>query len=1051
MKFSLKSELIPNSIVFARSPLNPIDDIDFLYSIKNDAEFIEKLLERIEEPTAFEAIFLASPDLMDAYHEYKNGSISKERKEKLFISLLKYYIRSCSRCTPFGLFASLGWMELGSEDKGVFDQREKLKRLARLDFEFVCSVYGVISQLKEFKENVFYQLNTSLYSLTNEHRYIEFKINKNRGVEYQLITLESSEYLDLIINSLSSPQKYLDLINMLVSDEISEEEAAEFIDQLIESQVIIPAISPNVTGEDFIKIFLAFLHQHNIKHDLIDRCEAISGILASAGNNLSVDAYQKVFELAENPHFSVTKKALIQVDTFRDYIDQTISKHHAYAILEAVEVVYQFNQNFKKGTSLLDNFKAKFSEKFEDAFVPLHLALDTENGISLDSNSDSTNSPQILLKDLNLFQQADSSYGNTEVNPILLKILKEAEKNNGKVIRINDKFFEKYKLKDNFDTSGIPFSSQAMFELFKGVIENGQSQDMIYFHHYSGNSSSNLLGRFAHVHKKIENEIIDMLAFEEAQYPGCILAEIAHLPESRIGNVIIRPHLRKHEIPFLAQSNLDKNDQIWVDDLYVGVKNGEIILWSKSRDVRIIPRMTNAHNYAYSSLPIYKFLCNLVSQDNVAVGWSWGTLSNNTFLPRVQYKNVVLSKAQWTITFEEWEEFKNKENKGADKLGMFSEFLKRKNIDTKVFLTEGDNKILLDLSNIYAVKIIEEQLYKRKLVNFEEHIESKDAFIKDGKGKNYLNEIILTFSKKKKANKDLNLKSPLSNLGFVKRKFIPGSEWAYYNIYCGEKTADKILRETILPLCEKLINENICEKYFFIRYSDRGHHIRLRFYNGNDKVRMNSSLSLLIPEYFENLVLGGNVSKIISDTYSREIERYGIETIEYCETIFYYHSEAVLKLLAMVEGTEGEILKWKVSLLVIDQFLGSLGFDLKEKLEFTTLQKEGFHSEHRLNAEGKKSISNQFYAKRSEIQNVLEKAFSEDDDLALCLEPFLFENEDYTQAISRVAASQNSGIFSSIIHMFVNRMFSGRQRTIEMVLYDFLSKYYTMVANSKKA
>ena len=43
-----------------------------------------------------------------------------------------------------------------------------------------------------------------------------------------------------------------------VSDEISEEEAAEFIDQLIESQVIIPAISPNVTGEDFIKIFNYF-------------------------------------------------------------------------------------------------------------------------------------------------------------------------------------------------------------------------------------------------------------------------------------------------------------------------------------------------------------------------------------------------------------------------------------------------------------------------------------------------------------------------------------------------------------------------------------------------------------------------------------------------------------------------------------------------------------------------------------------------------------------------------------------------------------------------
>jgi thiopeptide-type bacteriocin biosynthesis protein len=60
------------------------------------------------------------------------------------------------------------------------------------------------------------------------------------------------------------------------------------------------------------------------------------------------------------------------------------------------------------------------------------------------------------------------------------------------------------------------------------------------------------------------------------------------------------------------------------------------------------------------------------------------------------------------------------------------------------------------------------------------------------------------------------------------RTFLPGSEWIYFKIYTGEKTADNILVKLITPILKKLQKEQQIEKWFFIRYSDPDFHLRIR-------------------------------------------------------------------------------------------------------------------------------------------------------------------------------------------------------------------------------
>src|SRR5262249_26581577 len=55
----------------------------------------------------------------------------------------------------------------------------------------------------------------------------------------------------------------------------------------------------------------------------------------------------------------------------------------------------------------------------------------------------------------------------------------------------------------------------------------------------SGPSGARLLGRFCHADARLREEVEAYLRAEDALRPGAIFAEIVHLPEGRVGNVLL--------------------------------------------------------------------------------------------------------------------------------------------------------------------------------------------------------------------------------------------------------------------------------------------------------------------------------------------------------------------------------------------------------------------------------------------------------------------------------------------------------------------------------
>ena len=170
------------------------------------------------------------------------------------------------------------------------------------------------------------------------------------------------------------------------------------------------------------------------------------------------------------------------------------------------------------------------------------------------------------------------------------------------------------------------------------ILQDQENKRSVYIKSTGGQSAANLLGRFCHLDEQIFKHTLAITEKETDLHPDVIFAEIVHLPESRIGNILLRPVLRPHEIPYLAKPGVFGKFELKLDDLYISVKNNRIVLYSKRLNKTIVPRMSTAHNYSgQNPMPVYHFLCDIQHQNERSGLWfSWNeALQKMDYLPRV--------------------------------------------------------------------------------------------------------------------------------------------------------------------------------------------------------------------------------------------------------------------------------------------------------------------------------------------------------------------------------------------------------------------------------
>jgi thiopeptide-type bacteriocin biosynthesis protein len=381
-------------------------------------------------------------------------------------------------------------------------------------------------------------------------------------------------------------------------------------------------------------------------------------------------------------------------------------------------------------------------------------------------------------------------------------------------------------------------------------------------------------------------------------------------------------------------------------------------------------------------------------------------------------------------------------------LPLFRKIREQLQLPRHLVIAEGDNELLIDMENEACLQILASTLIKKERVVLQEFLHTDgQCWVESAEGR-YTNEVIIPL--KSTISKTVQ-QAPAGGRAthLPQRRFVTGSEWLYVKIYCGTSSAERILKTLIKPLTKELVQEGIIDKWFFLRYADPEHHIRIRFHHAGDKGFWKTVLERLYAAMQEDLD-NGLAYKIQTDTYEREIERYGAATMELSEDIFYYDSEAVLDTIDLLEGEEGEQYRWLLSARGIDMLLQDAGYTLNAKAALLKRMQQSFFQEFG----GDKGLQNQLNDKHREHMRLLAGFLDPQQDSENGIEEV---TAIFTlRSMRTVNALQASGLavheqLSSYIHMFLNRMLLSNHRKHELVIYHCLSRYYeSQIAIHKK-
>ncbi len=934
-----------------------------------------RLRALVEQPAVAEAIALAAPDLAHA----KGDGVER--------ALLRYVSRMAGRATPFGLFSGVAVGAFG--DATRFSIGERHRRLTRLDTDYLARLCARLAE--GLRGEVSFVPNTSLHRAGDRMRYVETRFDAS-GRTLHLVAVDASPYLDAILARAAGGATLAELAGAIDDPELTRGEIAEFVESLVTEQVLHPTLQPPVTGPDPAAAIVAQLRAlpsggppGAILHDVVTRLAALdaAGAATPADHRAIADA------LGALPA-EVQPTNLLAVDVALD-AQIALGARVAGEIARGVELLRRL---LPPPRDTWATFRERFAARYEQRAVPLVELLDDESGIGFGTRPAD---PAPLLDDLPFPASPEpAQLALTPRHAHLVELLARG----GLEVELTDA-----------DLAILAAPETATIDTFAATVhvvaaspEAVDAGDFrLWIHEVSDRSATRPLGRFCHVSPEIAELTRELARAEERLAPDARFAEIAHLPEGRAGNILVRPVLREHEIAFLGTGGAAH--QIGLAELLVSIEGKRVVIRTTG-GVEIRPMLATAHNYmSPRSVAIYRFLAAHAGQAAHGGRWSWGALETAPFLPRVRRGKAIVSRARWRLD-------------RAELAGLTTESLAalraRRNLPRWIALADGASELPIDLDSAFAVELL---LCDRPTTIAHEHFDPIGT---------HVHELVVPFVAERAPDVTTARATPPA----IARRFPPGSAWLYAKVYGGTADTEDILRDIVAPFVREL--GDLAAQFFFIRYADPDPHLRLRF--TGDPARLTGellpSLSARLAAAFDR----NQTWRLQLDTYEREIERYG--DILAAERVFAADSAACLEIIELTPGADGRDARWRLALRGIDQLLGDLGLDLEARRALVTKLRDAFGAEHGIDATFQRHLGTKYRAHADEIAALL----AADADPEHPLAPGLAALARRSRALAGMVASPE--IAASHIHMHANRLLPVVARKQELVLYDLLRRHY---------
>lgn len=1053
----------PEDVFLLRSPLLPFDELDAWGAdlrapqaigdraaleaaiVADRKELRAWLRDLLSRPVVIEALHLATPALLEALEEWHRDPDGKKgrRAEE---TLVRYAVRMTSRPTPFGMFAGCTVGHVGPENRLRLDAQSSYRRHSRLDMGYLFSLAEELNADRELRRWLTHRPNSSLYRAAGRLRYAEARYDGPR-VNYHLVAVEPDGYLDAALARAkdgATPDEIAAAVAASDPDgEISLEEAAAYVDELIDSQLLVSDLWPAVTGPEAVHGLIETLERvptpdARATAGRLRRAHEALEELDRKGIGNDPERYNEIIRVLEPLPERADRRRLFQVDLFKPG-EVTLDPAVMDEVARGIEALHRLDS--PRLEDELGGFRERFDERYGmQRLVPLVEALDVEAGVGKPRAGIGGDTAP-LLEGLDFSPAKEPA--KVEWGPrqeLVLHKLMEAQATGATEIVLTDDDLQ------GLDTPArppLPDSFAVMATLSAASEEALDAGDfVVWVKTTAGPPGARFSGRFCHGDPQISHGVSEELRREEALDPDAVFAEVVHIGAGRIGNITSRPVLRDWEIVYLGVSGAPLERQLPIDDLLVTVDGSEVVLYSARLGRRVQPRLTSAHNYVFGSLAIYRFLCGLQTQGvRPGLNWDWQPFSKLPFLPRVRYGRAILARAAWNVSVEEIKDLAGRRD--ADRYAAARRWREARGIPRRVALADEVAEMIVDFDNILSLDTFLATVRARTTATeLHELWHTNDLPVRGPEGR-FVQDLTLSCSRRRTPTR--RSAPALSVEG--ERILPPTSGWLYLKLYTGSATADLVLRDAVAPLAARAMESGAADRWFFVRYGDPQNHLRIRF--GGEAARLRELIDLL-PQTLDPLLREGRIVRWQLDTYEREIERYGGPAgIDIAERIFHADSEAALAVLDDLAGDRGADWRWRAALVGIDRLFDDFGIDFPVRRDILAGQRRMFGGEFLAGPLLVQQLAQRLRETGDELYDLLAaRELGPDHPLANSFAAFHRRSERLAPLAAELRAHARTGeltvpvedLVVSYIHMFVNRLIRTDARAHELVLYDLLHR-----------
>lgn len=974
-------------LALLRSPALPGKLIYNLSNIEqNDEEFIAQawrctLLK--------EVILLTSGDLAEQINRFL-ASEMKDRKlaASLAEGVTRYLLRAALRPTPFGALSGLATVGVGAAPNGLHSV-SALQLKAVADRTLVSTIVSQLEQHPDLKPKLTYSVNPNIIPRGSQLLIAaEYAGESATGPAAYRPASAARRW----ITHPSRPAKtYGALIQELQEQGSTEDAARRFIDDLIGQGFLLCLLRPPSVTPDPLAYLLEQLPE-GLEADRQDLEQLQAMIMAfnSAPRANQLELYQNIVQRIRQ-WTTRTNTALQLTGCLSLSQGSEVPARWTAALIPVLEALLRLHA--PAPVSPWPMYVEAFEERYGVREIPLLEMLDDERGLGAPPSEPRKHedSPGWLtpVTDRWLLLQASTALrrGTVEIDLSLADLRQVAPQ-----------------LSETFPSS---------VDAFVRPREQGQGAELLLSPVGFLVPSGRALGRFVHQFEELKPLLRKLAEVDEQRHTaaGQVVADLLHEFRNQELNAITA-HPTIYTTSISTSKTSDAPCTHHLEDILVGVRDGAFTLRFQSTGQPFVTR--SLHALVESEAPAAVRFLQRVGREHSgsAHRWHWGSAAQLPRTPRVRLGEVVLALARWQVP----EHF----CQGAPLGEAFDKWCDEWDVPEWVAVGEFDQKL-----SLCRTQPIHRRLLLRELTRGARHLEEVweapgEGLLQSEEGRRNV-EVVLPLQHTSPSAVQPSL--PRLGAGIAPpqeaRLLHPGGPCLYLKIYGPRAEQDPVLRALTSTLPADV-------RWFFMRYQDPKHHVRLRVFGRPDEL-----WTVWFPHLtkaLEELSARDLVWSFQVDAYDREVERYGgWAGLMLAEQLFMDDSSQALHLRAQRR------LDWPLSVTLcgtVDRFVRSFLPELTDRVALY----DDIHARRNIDPQLTRRWSTDFGVQRQRLMEVFQVDEDANDSARRRGLAASYLQLEETEQLGRPLKL----LLPSLVHMHCNRM--GADQAQEWLTTFYLKK-----------